>query len=452
MTTSTTPDADYAFWTIPGTSFTVTYSLGAFHEIEFVVNEGYRRIPHGGVETGGVLFGRADEKGVRVESFRPIECEHASGPSFNLSAKDVAGLEAQISSAASDPELNGAQAVGWFIAHTRSPLKMSEREVQLFEQLFPGPGKITVLVKPERFHPTRFGFMFRDGDGNVGTDATSSAVILPSRTAQGREGPVPSIVAPADTPTPRTSGQPAPAPPKREIRPKVETGPSASYPVDNQPERVVLPQTSDSASRSIAPRAPQPAALEHVPGGSTPAPIGGMDSSRAERPPVQYEQVWTVPDVQLPRRTRSRALEDERKGYGAQFALVLLLAALLGCCVGYWAYLQLPPPIIPLAVRTQQETLLISWPPAQTSSSSYAAIRVDDGEPVALSTAEKLAGQTSIVNGSGDVKIEVIAQHWLRDSRGIVRFIKAQQPASSGAPAATPNRNSSPPSAGSQLP
>ncbi|HSU61362.1 MAG TPA: hypothetical protein VLI55_18785, partial [Bryobacteraceae bacterium] len=102
MTTSTTPDADYAFWTIPGTAFTVTYSLAAFHEIEFVVNEGYRRIPHGGVETGGLLFGRLDENGVRVESFRPIECEHASGPSFNLSEKDVTALQAQIASASSD--------------------------------------------------------------------------------------------------------------------------------------------------------------------------------------------------------------------------------------------------------------------------------------------------------------------------------------------------------------
>jgi len=118
--------------------------------------------------------------------------------------------------------------------------------------------------------------------------------------------------------------------------------------------------------------------------------------------------------------------------------------------VGYWAYLQLPPPVIPLAVRTQQETLLISWPPAQTRTSAYVAIRVNDGGPVALSPAEKLAGQTSIVNGSGDVKIEVIAQHWLRDSRGIVRFIRAQQPGSSGAPAANPS--SSTPAASPQLP
>ncbi len=54
------PDVEYAFWTSPGTTFTVTYPLGLFHEIDFQVNEGYRRIPHGGVETGGLLFGRSE--------------------------------------------------------------------------------------------------------------------------------------------------------------------------------------------------------------------------------------------------------------------------------------------------------------------------------------------------------------------------------------------------------
>jgi hypothetical protein len=123
---------------------------------------------------------------------------------------------------------------------------------------------------------------------------------------------------------------------------------------------------------------------------------------------------------------------------------VLLFAAVLGCCVGYWAYLQLPSAIIPLTVQRQQTTLLISWPPAQTRTSAYAAIRVDDGEPVALSPAEKIAGRAAITNSATDVKIELTAQHWLRDSRGIVRFVTAEQPSSP----ATPPVSSTP----SQLP
>src|SRR5436190_23628963 len=99
----------YATWTQPGAPFTVSYSLPLLHEIDFVVNEGYRRIPHGGIELGGVLFGRVDVSTVRLDAFRNIECEHASGPSFTLSERDVALLRQQLANAASDPALEGLQ-------------------------------------------------------------------------------------------------------------------------------------------------------------------------------------------------------------------------------------------------------------------------------------------------------------------------------------------------------
>jgi hypothetical protein len=134
-----------------------------------------------------------------------------------------------------------------------------------------------------------------------------------------------------------------------------------------------------------------------------------------------------------------------------QFLLVLLVAALLGCCVGYWAYLQLPSAVISLALQKQENTLSISWSPAQTRTSAYAAIRVDDGEPVVLSTAEKTAGHTTIVNSDSNVKIELIAQHWLRDSRGIIRFVNGTGTNSSGT---SPLSNLKPAASGSpsQLP
>ena len=112
---------------------------------------------------------------------------------------------------------------------------------------------------------------------------------------------------------------------------------------------------------------------------------------------------------------------------------MLLISALLGCCVGYWAYLQLPPPIIPLNVHAVQGALSISWPASQTRGTGYAAIRVNDGNSVALSPAEKERGGVSVANNGDDVKIELFAQHWLRDSRGIVRFVKPQASPAAGA-------------------
>src|SRR5436190_4942541 len=95
----------YATWTQPGAPFTVSYSLPLFHEIDFLVSEGYRRIPHGGIEVGGLLFGRFEDSSVRLDAFRSIECEHASGPSFTLSERDLTLLRQQLASSASAPEL-----------------------------------------------------------------------------------------------------------------------------------------------------------------------------------------------------------------------------------------------------------------------------------------------------------------------------------------------------------
>jgi len=190
---------EYAYWAVPDGGISVTYSLPLFHEIDFAVNEGYRKIPHGGIEEGGLLFGKIDENAIRVEAFRSIQCEHASGPSLLLSERDLEMLTAQLANAASDPELAAWEPVGWFLAHTRGPLVLTEREAELCERYFKRPVMLTVLVKPERFQPTRFAFLVRGKDGSIPRDATQSAIILPlpGRNARAANGPIPSIPAPA---------------------------------------------------------------------------------------------------------------------------------------------------------------------------------------------------------------------------------------------------------------
>src|SRR3954469_23192901 len=100
-------EGQYAVWTDPDTSQTVRYSLPLFHDLDFQVNEAYRRIPHGGVEIGGGMYGRFSGKGVSIEAFRLIECEHASGPSFVLSDRDLARMAESFSEAQTDSELKG---------------------------------------------------------------------------------------------------------------------------------------------------------------------------------------------------------------------------------------------------------------------------------------------------------------------------------------------------------
>src|SRR5690348_2228525 len=194
-------DPEYAFWSQPGSPLKVVYDLGIFHEIDFIVNEAFRRIPHGGIEVGGILLGRSEPEQIRIEAFRMIECEHASGPSFNLSDRDLAKLQEQLAGLPSDPELEGLEVVGWFIAHTRNPLKLNDRETKIFNDLFPGTGKLAILIKPERFQPTRFAFFVRTPGEPLEADGTRHAIILPNAGRGGSaDAPIPSIPAPIPKP------------------------------------------------------------------------------------------------------------------------------------------------------------------------------------------------------------------------------------------------------------
>ncbi len=387
----------YAYWIAPDGSSKVTYSLNLFHEVDTLVNDGYRRIPHGGVETGGLLFGSRSGNTVQLEAYRPIRCQHAFGPSFVLSEGDLTGIKEQLASAAADEDLKGLEPVGWFIGHTRSPLQMSDREALWFDTLFPETSSLTVLVKPERFQPTRFGFLLRGPEGQLQRDANTSAVILPlsGQTANTGELASPSI------PAPKIAEKSAEAIPPEQWQPK--TAPPGG------PTRVRTPY--------FEPPTPAPDA----------APV-------AQVPNVRPELKKANADLNFPyaslAQTRART---ERRSNGAlalRSAAILVIAAVLGCIVGYWAYLQLPSPVIPVSVREQHGQLVVEWPSAQTGNVEYAALQVDDGQWITLSPEQKSAGRAIVTAPPGDVKIDLLAKHWLRDSRGIVRYIRIPQPVS----------------------
>ena len=42
--------------------------------------------PKGELEIGGVLFGEYDARAIHIDTWRPIDCEHAEGPIFTSPA------------------------------------------------------------------------------------------------------------------------------------------------------------------------------------------------------------------------------------------------------------------------------------------------------------------------------------------------------------------------------
>jgi hypothetical protein len=409
-------EGQYAVWTDPESPQTVKYALPLFHELDFQVNEAYRRIPHGGIEIGGVLYGRFDGASTTVEAFRPIECEHASGPSFVLSDKDVARMSERFGEAQSDPELKGLERIGWFVSHTRTAPEMTSRESEIFDRYFSGPGRVTLLIKPERFQPTRFVFSVRKPDGKTPLRDTQHAVILPLPGRASSAVPVQSI----------------PAPDRKEI---LRRQSSPERPPDPDPSEIQARQSSQEKPTETQPAInPQPApgtsVLKEAP--KLPSePLPAPESIRQRRSEQLRGSI--AQDEWRTEATAKRRANATGKPANMSLALVLVFASLLGCVAGYWAYLQLPPPVISLRVEQLPSAVLVRWPAEQTRGTNLAAIRIDDGQAMPLTEQQKNSGQIQISPTSDNVKIELISHHALRDSRGIIRYLR---PETGGAPAA----------------
>jgi hypothetical protein len=117
-------------------------------------------IPRGGLEIGGVLFGQYREGSLRIEAFRMLECEHATGPSFTLSEADRVRLRDLLDSAVAE----GLLPVGWFRSRTRSEISLSDGDIVLNNKYFGEPWQVVLVLRPEVTRPMRAGFFFREGE------------------------------------------------------------------------------------------------------------------------------------------------------------------------------------------------------------------------------------------------------------------------------------------------
>jgi hypothetical protein len=329
---------------------------------------------------------------------------------------------------------------------------LTDTEAAHFQRFFPEPFRVTVLVKPERFQPTRFGFLVRASTGEMPRDASGSAVILPLPGRSFKAGElVPSL------PAPKVSNRV-----RRPISiPEPEVELAKEDPVESLPMEPVVAKPVEPVAQKPVEAAPardaeaeeeEPAATPQRPANReerrrlarerarlideayAPAPLSSMPAPThsseitlaSSMPPVRplplpamsMDMVRYVPsayDHYHEEHTAAKTVLNPRS------ITALALAALLGCLVGYIGYLQLPAPVIPIDVRPVEQTIVVSWPPEETQSAVYAAIRLNDGAPVPLTAQEKRLGHVSL-SADKDFKVEIVARNWIRDSRGIVRY------------------------------
>ena len=169
-----------AVWETPQCPFRIEYSAAMLNQIRMAAVEAYYSVPRGGVEIGGVLFGSIEPGRVIIRTFRRMECEHASGPTFALSERDLEGLERLLRESETDASLAGQKRVGWFHSHTRSEVCLTEADLDIYHGFFPGPMEVALVVRPLHLKPTRAGFFFRDAAGNVQAEASFKEFIADS--------------------------------------------------------------------------------------------------------------------------------------------------------------------------------------------------------------------------------------------------------------------------------
>jgi proteasome lid subunit RPN8/RPN11 len=246
MTESGT-DGALITWSVPECPFTIEYSAQVLDDIRLAVMDAFFSLPRGGAEIGGVLLGRFENGRLAISDYAALDCEHATGPSFTLSARDEARLTELLAAHANDA--GGRRPVGWYHSHTRSEIFLSDADLAIHRRFFPEPWQVALVMKPHTFQPTRTGFFFRQADGTIRADRPCREDNLDALPVRQMPGGIPAVPTSNDY-SARRFRQDEPAVRVLEPPPPVE----ASVPAPPAPIRPAGPLPEPPAAEVTSPR------------------------------------------------------------------------------------------------------------------------------------------------------------------------------------------------------
>jgi hypothetical protein len=153
-----------------------------------------------------------------------------------LSEADKDALRSQLAPG-SEPE--GLACLGWFVSHTRSEINLGPNDVEVFDQFFPVPSQLCLVIRPGRGGQMRAGFFVRTNDG-LQTEQSIEEFNFPDRLAgvidhigrDRRDG--------GDRRRPREHMLEA-VPPMGDIAPPLFQAPSFQMPGPSSPSRLRWP-------------------------------------------------------------------------------------------------------------------------------------------------------------------------------------------------------------------
>ncbi len=330
-----------ASWEDPQCAFRIEWDTFLLDQVRIVVVDALYAVPRGGIEIGGVLLGKFDGKLLSIDDWAPMECEHLTGPSFVLSAKDQAALQLQI-------EALGTKVVGWFRSHTRSEIDFSPVDLSIHHQFFPGLSQIAMVLRPTNMQPVRANYFFPGPDGSMlrgASDFTLEAAPGESK-ARSRSNAVTAAAAP---PKPKPAMPPKPNP--------------------AMPPKPVLPTVGNAI-----PATPQP----FVPG---PGVLAAAVPRERTKPgePLKASPVKPPAPVHLPEPPRpARHKEPEETSHFLLYAaLVVMLVLTVAAYFTRESWMRKSPELLKLQASDVDGKLLIRWIPIRDAQTGQ--LNIKDG-------------------------------------------------------------------------
>jgi proteasome lid subunit RPN8/RPN11 len=243
----------YGRWSAGGSSLVIEYSCALLGNIRVLVVEGLHSLSHGGIEVGGILYGTRSGQALKIEVQRPIECEHARGPSFKLSENDLAGLERVLGPARNAPA--GMEVLGWYHSHTRSGICLTQEDLTIHDRFFPQPWQVALVLHPEIFGPVTAGFFFREANGAIRAESSYQEFeVLPAKARAAAAAGAPS--APRSATPVNVAAPPRSATPVNDAAALAAAHPVPPAPHPTPPARPAVPQAPPTMPGKTPGRAP----------------------------------------------------------------------------------------------------------------------------------------------------------------------------------------------------
>jgi hypothetical protein len=150
----------------PTAKWALDFAPGVMEQIARAAELGSPGFAHGGVQIRGILNGSIQRRTIVIESWTAFPYEPDYGP--GLSEMDRAKLLSLAGSSGANPA-RGGTAVGWVVSHAHGGPTPGAGEIELFNEFFPHPWQLLLVVNPLAGRAAHAAFFLREANGTLNT-------------------------------------------------------------------------------------------------------------------------------------------------------------------------------------------------------------------------------------------------------------------------------------------